>query len=135
VSSRGVNSDSSGFHNILILNNKKSPRFGKISKKLSVTFLDKTTAHGQSGYSTLLELIHKEMVLVAYELAGRPEKLKNIEIRTLNHRFIRSAIWVKEKANQIIIRCCKNHPLYDWYKEAQVKLKHLVYRLMKFSTA
>lgn len=64
-----------------------------------------------------------------------PENLKNIEIRTLNHRFIRSAIWVKEKAGQIIIRCCKNHPLYLWYREAQVKLEHLVYRLMQASTA
>ncbi len=64
-----------------------------------------------------------------------PEKLKNIEMRTLNHRFIRSAIWIKEKAGQIIIRCCKNHPLYDWYKEAQERLEHLIYRLIQLNTA
>lgn len=64
-----------------------------------------------------------------------PEKLKRIEIRTLNHHFIRSAIWVKEKAGQLIIRCCKNHPLYAWYQEAQEKLEQLVYQLMWINTA
>jgi hypothetical protein len=64
-----------------------------------------------------------------------PDKLRNVEIRTLNHRFIRAAIWVKEKAGQIIIRCCKNHSLYDWYKEAQAKLEQLICRLMQINTA
>lgn len=64
-----------------------------------------------------------------------PEKLKRIEIKTLNHRFIRAAIWVKEKANQIIVRCCKNHPLYAWYQEALQNLEHLAYRLSLISTA
>lgn len=64
-----------------------------------------------------------------------PEKLKQIEIRTLNHRFIRAAIWVREKANQLIIRCCKNHPLYNWYKEALKNLDALAYRLMQLNTA
>ena len=61
-----------------------------------------------------------------------PEKFKDIEIRTLNHRFIRSAIWIREKAKQIIVRCCKDHPLYGWYKEAQEKLEQMSYRLMQF---
>ena len=64
-----------------------------------------------------------------------PEKLKNIEIRTLNHRFIRATIWVKEKANQLVVRCCKNHPLYVWYKEALQNLEQLAYRLSQLSTA
>ena len=64
-----------------------------------------------------------------------PENFKNIEIRTLNHRFIRAAIWVKEKANQLVVRCCKNHPLYAWYKEALQNLEHLAYRLSQLSTA
>lgn len=64
-----------------------------------------------------------------------PDNLNNIEIRTLNHRFIRAAIWVKEKAKQIVIRCCKNHPLYAWYKEALQNLEHLACRLAQLSTA
>lgn len=64
-----------------------------------------------------------------------PRNLQKIEIRTLGHRFIRSAIWVKEKGKELIVRCCKNHPLYTWYQEAQVKLEELVYRLMQLNTA
>ena len=64
-----------------------------------------------------------------------PEKLKRIEIRTLNHRFIRSAIWVKEKAKQIVVRCCKNHPLFMWYKEAMKNLDELGCRLNQLNTA
>ena len=44
-------------------------------KRLSVTFLDTNTEKGEVGFSTLLEMIHREMLQVAYQLAGSPEKL------------------------------------------------------------
>lgn len=64
-----------------------------------------------------------------------PDRFHKSEIRTIHNQFIRSAIWVKEKCGQIIIRCCKNHPMYRWYKTAQEKLEQIVCRLMLLNTA
>jgi len=64
-----------------------------------------------------------------------PDRFQKSEIRTIHNQFIRSAIWVKEKCGQIIVRCCRNHPLYEWYKVAEEKLQHLVYLLMQMNTA
>jgi hypothetical protein len=64
-----------------------------------------------------------------------PSRFARSEIRTLHNQFIRSAIWVKEKCGQIIIRCCKNHPLYEWYKTAQEKLEQIAYQLMQANPA
>lgn len=64
-----------------------------------------------------------------------PEKFRKIEIKTLHERFIRSAIWVREKAGQIIIKCCRNHLLYDWYSEAMKNIEKLAWRLMQLSQA
>lgn len=86
-----------------------------------------------AAWCSLSILTHNVLRIIQNHIL--PEKFKHIEIRSLNHRFIRSAIWIKEKVGQIIIRCCKNHPLYDWYKEAQVKLELLVYRLIQLSSA
>lgn len=86
-----------------------------------------------AAWCSLGVLTHNVLRLIQNHVL--PENLKHIEIRTLNHRFIRAAIWVKEKAGQLIVRCCKNHPLFVWYKEAMKNLDELGHRLMRLSTA
>ena len=86
-----------------------------------------------TAWCSLGILTHNSLRLIQNHVL--PEKLKRIEIRTLNHRFIRAAIWVKKKAGQLIIRCCKNHPLFAWYTEALKNLEGLAYRLIQLSTA
>lgn len=63
-------------------------------KRLGVTFLETSTEKGQVGYSTLLEIIQHEMILVAYQLAGCPKKL-TLDIDTMNdftHDFIKKIV-------------------------------------------
>lgn len=60
-----------------------------------------------------------------------PESLQNCEIETLRFRFIRAAAWIKHKARQTVLRCCKGHPLYEVYRAALAKLDALAYRLLQ----
>ncbi len=58
-----------------------------------------------------------------------PENLQNCEIETLRYRFLRTAAWVKHQGRQIVLRCCKGHPLYKMYEAAMLKLNDLKHRL------
>lgn len=60
-----------------------------------------------------------------------PGKLQDCEIKTLQFRFIRAAAWIKHKARQTVLRCCKGHPLYEMYRAALAKLDALAYRLLQ----
>jgi len=62
-----------------------------------------------------------------------PENLQNCEIQTLQFRFIRAAAWIKHKARQTVLRCSKNHPLYEIYRAALAKLDALAYRLLQIA--
>lgn len=54
-----------------------------------------------------------------------PKDWKNLEIRTLRFRFLRSVALVIKKARQVILRFCENHPIVPIYQEAWNQLTAL----------
>lgn len=82
-----------------------------------------------AAWFSLSVLTHNVLKLIQEHVL--PENLQNCEIRTLQFRFIRSAAWIKHKARQTVLRCCKGHPLYEIYRAALAKLDALAYRLLQ----
>jgi hypothetical protein len=80
-----------------------------------------------AAWFSLAVLTHNVLRLLQEHVL--PEELKNCEIETLRFRFIRVAAWIKHKARQTVLRCCKGHPLYEMYRKALAKLDELAYRL------
>lgn len=58
-----------------------------------------------------------------------PKKLKRVEIRTLTHRFFRTAAMVVNRSHDTIIRFCRGDRLFFQFKEATENLLKLHYRL------
>lgn len=54
-----------------------------------------------------------------------PPSWKKIEIQTLRFRFLRAAAIVIKKARQVILRFCENHPIYEIYCKARLRLEAL----------
>ena len=54
-----------------------------------------------------------------------PKDWKNMEIRTLRFRFLRSVAMVLQKARRVILRFCENHPIVPIYTQAWQRLDAL----------